>query len=177
MRHYLRQVLAAAIVVTAFGPAYAGGPGRPGHGNGYPYHHYYPNFGGYYYGAWPYGYFVADYGPTVVVNEPPNIPSGAVQYASEEPPPPRQVVVRASETTAPLPAEIRIRTVPSAKVWIDGKATTQTGTVRNFATPPLESGQSYAYKVRACWLENGQPVVRSRVVRVIPGETAELDLR
>jgi uncharacterized protein (TIGR03000 family) len=177
MRQYLRQVLAAAIVLTAFGPAYAGGVSRPGHGNSYPVNHWYRYFRGYnYYNAWPYTYYV-DYSPAVVVNEPQYVaPTGSV-YESEEPPSPRQVVVRGSEPTSALPAEVRIRTVPSARVWFDGKATTQTGTVRTFATPPLESGQNYSYKVRACWLENGQPVVRSRVVRVTPGETAEVDLR
>jgi uncharacterized protein (TIGR03000 family) len=182
MRQYLRQVLAAGVIVAAFAPAYAGGASKTGHGSAHGSSHpgsdHHPYYRGYnYYGAWPYGYYVADYGPTVVVNDPDNGTPTAADLDGVPPPPPERVALRTSAATSARPAEIRIRTAPNARLWIDGQATTRTGAVRTFATPPLESGKTYSYKVRACWLENGQPAVRSRTVEVTPGETVELDLR
>ncbi|HZZ77357.1 MAG TPA: TIGR03000 domain-containing protein [Gemmataceae bacterium] len=64
---------------------------------------------------------------------------------------------------------------PSAKLWFDDKATTQTGPDRIFFTPSLQSAGKYTVKAR--WTEDGREVNRQRTVNVQPGQTVMLDLR
>ncbi len=83
---------------------------------------------------------------------------------------------------APVPrvdntAQIEVRVPPGAKVSFDGAATTQTGAVRRFASPALESGYDYNYTIRATWTENSQPVTRERKVIVQAGGSYVVDLR
>jgi uncharacterized protein (TIGR03000 family) len=72
---------------------------------------------------------------------------------------------------------VRIHIVPAAKMWIDGAAINQTGELRTFTTPPLDGSKAYSYGIRACWLEDGRPVVRSRTISVAAGKTTDVDLR
>jgi uncharacterized protein (TIGR03000 family) len=46
------------------------------------------------------------------------------------------------------PAVINATVPADAQVWIDGTATTQTGTQRVFTSPPLATGKTYSYQVR-----------------------------
>jgi uncharacterized protein (TIGR03000 family) len=64
---------------------------------------------------------------------------------------------------------------PNAEVYFGGHRTQQTGTVREFASSPLEGDGQYVYQVRARWSENGQMVERSRDVTVRPGEYVSVD--
>jgi uncharacterized protein (TIGR03000 family) len=77
---------------------------------------------------------------------------------------------------APLPVEsfgtarITVQVPAGAKLWVDGKPTTQTGAVREFVTPPsLDLRRTYQYTLRAQWEENGQPVTRERTVEFKSG--------
>jgi uncharacterized protein (TIGR03000 family) len=171
----LNRFLAAAVVLAAVVPAYAGGGGSKGgkggghHSSGHAGHHdgNHNHYGYRYYGVWPYGYYAYDDGPVVVplVEEDPGLVS------SDEREEPRATMA------PPAAALVRIHTVPGAKLWFDGSPTSQSGVLRTFSTPPLDLGRSYSYGVRACWLEDGRPVVRSLTVKVMPGETADLDMR
>jgi uncharacterized protein (TIGR03000 family) len=76
-----------------------------------------------------------------------------------------------------IPAVVRVQTAPGAKLWFDGVATSQSGELRTFSTPALEAGRTYAYKVRACWLQKGKPVLRAETIEVTPGTTTVVDLR
>jgi uncharacterized protein (TIGR03000 family) len=69
-------------------------------------------------------------------------------------------------------------TLPTAdaQVWLNGKATEQTGKDRLFKSPPITPGQDYSYEVRARWLENGQPVERTQTVTVRANKRQEIDL-
>jgi uncharacterized protein (TIGR03000 family) len=63
-----------------------------------------------------------------------------------------------------------------ARVWFDGAATEQTGTLRTYVSPSnLTPGRDYRYSVRARWTENGQPVEQNRDVVVRSGERARVD--
>jgi uncharacterized protein (TIGR03000 family) len=171
----IQRIVAAGIIMAAAIPVSAGGGGNK---NGLPPTSNHPNQGsnhgayhshyhGYrYYGVWPYGYYVYDATPPVVVVATDDGSVVSTEYVREIP--------QAPVTTT---ATVRVLMPPSAKLWFDGAATSQTGAVRSFTTPPLDAGKTYSYKVRACWLEDGRPVVRSQVVKVTPGATAELDLR
>jgi len=63
-----------------------------------------------------------------------------------------------------------IRVPENAQIWIDGQKTSQTGTFREFVTPPLEQGEKFTYNIKATWTENGKPVVRERQVNFYSGD-------
>jgi uncharacterized protein (TIGR03000 family) len=65
--------------------------------------------------------------------------------------------------------------VPNAEanVWFDDTQTQQKGANRLFISPPLETGKSYSYNIRASWMgPDGQEVTRERQVDVRPGQEA-----
>lgn len=71
-----------------------------------------------------------------------------------------------------------IRTIvpPDAEVWFEGDKTMQTGPDRLFRSPPLEPGKNYTYDLKVRWMENGQPVEKTRQVRVTAGEESFVNL-
>lgn len=80
-------------------------------------------------------------------------------------------------TTASDKAQFQVM-LPSAdaKLWIDDKATQQSGTDRFFESPSLSSG-TYTYTVKATWTENGKEVTRTKKVDFQPGQNVMVDLR
>jgi uncharacterized protein (TIGR03000 family) len=72
-------------------------------------------------------------------------------------------------------ATVQVEVPANATLWFDGVQTKQTGAMRTFTTPPLESGRSYHYDVKARWEENGKPVERTRRVDVYPGARVTVD--
>lgn len=79
------------------------------------------------------------------------------------------------QVSAEAPAYVEVRVSLDAEVWFGGYKTTQTGSDRNFVSPPLSPGKSYAYQVRARWNSNGQPVEQERSVVVHAGERVVVD--
>jgi len=73
-------------------------------------------------------------------------------------------------------AYIRVQVPENAEVFFDGAKTQQRGSDRLFMTPALQSGSSYTYELKARWNENGQPVERTRTVRVQAGEEKAVNL-
>jgi uncharacterized protein (TIGR03000 family) len=157
----------------------------------------YWGYPGYYYGG-GYGYSpdYYDYSPTYYYDLSPSVYSysaPAYGYAS----PYTDLGYSPSLTTqsfynAPLPADtyggspgyggadanaarVRVRVPPGTTVWFDGDRTSQTGTERNFVSPPLEPGRGYTYEVRARWMEGNRPMEDTRQVRVRAGETTTVD--
>jgi uncharacterized protein (TIGR03000 family) len=74
----------------------------------------------------------------------------------------RSVTPAATPTTAGVPVQIDLQVPADARVWFDGEKTSQTGTQRQFVTPPLIQGREYTYEVRAAWKEGGRDVTESR---------------
>lgn len=67
-------------------------------------------------------------------------------------------------------AYIRVRVPANAEVWINNEKRTQSGTVREFVTPALDSEHVYVYNVKARWREaGGINVEKTRRVRTISG--------
>jgi uncharacterized protein (TIGR03000 family) len=62
-----------------------------------------------------------------------------------------------------------------ARVWFDGKATTQTGTERLFLTPALAKGSRHEYRIKAVWTQAGREVTMERVAMVAPDQTTVVD--
>jgi uncharacterized protein (TIGR03000 family) len=76
-----------------------------------------------------------------------------------------------SSSVGMSPVWLRVR-VPeaNARVWVDGHLTQQTGTARDYVSPPVQAGKAYSYTVKAAWMDNGQEVTRERTVSVSPGQ-------
>jgi len=73
-------------------------------------------------------------------------------------------------------ARLRVVVPADAKVWVDGKATQQTGAVRSFESPPLTPGKQYSYDIKAQWRDsNGKEVTRSRRVDVRANAAVDVD--
>jgi uncharacterized protein (TIGR03000 family) len=83
-------------------------------------------------------------------------------------------------SSAPTPAvaddkaHLIVRVPADAQVWFDGTATTSTGAVREFDTPPLVPGRRYTYDVKATWMQDGQEVTRTQSVRFSAGDRIEV---
>jgi uncharacterized protein (TIGR03000 family) len=75
------------------------------------------------------------------------------------------------------PATLRVLVPANAQVEIDGKATTQTGEVRRFVSPPLEPGKSYKYTIKASWVTAGQVFQFIREADITADKETVLDFR
>jgi uncharacterized protein (TIGR03000 family) len=81
-----------------------------------------------------------------------------------------------SRPTADSTAHVSLRVPAGAEVWFDGNRTKQTGTQREFVSPPLPAGRTYVYEVRVRWDRDGKPVEETRRVRVWANARVNLDL-
>jgi uncharacterized protein (TIGR03000 family) len=197
--------LALAVVAWTAGPAMArphggGGHGGGGHGGGFGHGGFghggfghggfghggfgHGGFGhrGFGYGGWgyypgySYGYSYPGYGYSY--------PSAGYGYSGPAP-----VIVDSTPTPAE-PAQnytyiehrdgdnigrVHLHVPASAKVWVDGEATKQKGSDRDFMTPPLRSGQEFTYTFKARWNQDGRNVERTKQVRVKANDTAKVD--
>ena len=80
-------------------------------------------------------------------------------------------------SVSPSQVALDIR-VPStgAEVFVNGEKITATGTMRTFTSDNLTAGQTYEYKVKGKWTENGKEMSRERTVKVSPGQRTMVDL-
>jgi uncharacterized protein (TIGR03000 family) len=85
-----------------------------------------------------------------------------------------RVQVEIAPTT--LPVQIEVRVPADAEIWFDNSPTTQTGTVRQFVSPPLMPGHDYFYEVRAKWKEDGQQVIQNERITVHAGDQVSVVL-
>ncbi len=72
-------------------------------------------------------------------------------------------------------AHIRLRVPAGAEVWFDGEPTKQTGTVRDFTSPPLTPGKRFVYEVRVRWLKDGRPVEQTQRIPVHANDRLDVD--
>jgi uncharacterized protein (TIGR03000 family) len=64
-------------------------------------------------------------------------------------------------------ASIEVQVPADAKVWFDGRPTSQTGRDRFFVSPPLEPGRTFTYEVKAMWIDaSGKVMNQTRTVQV-----------
>ncbi len=71
---------------------------------------------------------------------------------------------------------ISLHVPTDAQVWFEGKATTQTGTVRQYHSPELTPGKKYHYEVRVRWMKDGKPVEEKRRIEVEAKDWLRFDL-
>ena len=67
--------------------------------------------------------------------------------------------------------------LPDAKadVWFESTATKQQGIIRQYVSENLDPGYTYTYHVRVRWMDNGNPVEKTRDVEVRAGQQVNLD--
>jgi uncharacterized protein (TIGR03000 family) len=133
------------------------------YGNYYPYYGYYNNYP-YSYNTYPYAYDSGYYGSYGDV-----APSYSNDYSSVTPPVVSDQSFDAAAARPNTSAHVTAIVPAVAHLWFNGTATTSTGSVREFTTPPLERGNRYTYEVKATWNENGQEVTQTQQVQVTPG--------
>jgi uncharacterized protein (TIGR03000 family) len=154
-----------------FGGGFGGVHGGVNHGghhhdgfdhDGFHHHRgfgYFP-YGGY--GYYPYDSYYPDY------NYYPNYDSGYYDPYVDQPPAdarPYAPVTPPSTDTA----QVTVRVPPDAQVWFDDRLTKSTGAVREFETPPMNSGGQYSYQIKAAWKQDGRETTQTQRVQVTPG--------
>ena len=63
-----------------------------------------------------------------------------------------------------------------ARIWFEDQPTKQTGTLRQFVSPPLTAGKRYTYRVRVQWFEDGQWVSQVHSFPVHAGDVHCIDI-
>jgi uncharacterized protein (TIGR03000 family) len=71
---------------------------------------------------------------------------------------------------------VTVRVPANAEIWFDDDKTSQTGSLRSFISPPLNSDGNFVYHLRARWTENGQPVEKTRRLEVHAGDRLFVNL-
>jgi uncharacterized protein (TIGR03000 family) len=97
----------------------------------------------------------------------------AAQPGGREPPiptPPDNI-----EAPSPRVALVIVKLPAEAELWIDGTMTTQSGSYRQFVTPPLPPGQRLGYSLRVHWHIHDAELTRSETVQVEPGKVASVN--
>jgi uncharacterized protein (TIGR03000 family) len=95
---------------------------------------------------------------------------------------PGKYQLRQTEVTHAVPkaprnvAVIVAHLPPQSPLWVEGKRTAASGSVRSFASPPLTPGKKYLYTVRTVWFENGKWVGQTLEVPVEAGEMTAIYL-
>jgi uncharacterized protein (TIGR03000 family) len=75
-------------------------------------------------------------------------------------------------------AAIDVKVPAEAILWFQGQKTRQRGSERFFQSPPLMTGKSYDYQIKALWIdEKGEKIERIRTLQVQAGEHLSIDLR
>jgi len=137
-----------------------------GAGYGYPYYYggYY-NYDSPYYGSSYYSDYVYPSAPQIYT--PP--------YTSSYYSPPATIAPASYDASDALKATIAVHVPPNAQVWFDGAPTQQTGDMRQFVTPTLDTGKVFHYDIRAQWMDNGKMVEQTRHVEVRAGNMTPVD--
>jgi len=73
-------------------------------------------------------------------------------------------------------ATLNVRLPAQAELYIQDKKMGQTGVNRTFVTPPLAEGQTYLYRIKAVWSDNGYKREVKRTVIVAAGDHASLTI-
>jgi uncharacterized protein (TIGR03000 family) len=79
----------------------------------------------------------------------------------------------APKTSLPTPATIVVTLPADARLTVDGNVTSSTSARRVLVTPALAQGE-YVYVLTAEVVRNGQTIVETQNVTVLPGQTTEV---
>jgi heterogeneous nuclear ribonucleoprotein F/H len=73
-------------------------------------------------------------------------------------------------------ARLHVALPADAELWLNGQRMQRKGAERDYITPPLQTGLTYAYQVRARWTQDGQPVEEAIEVKVRANKTTIVSL-
>jgi uncharacterized protein (TIGR03000 family) len=74
--------------------------------------------------------------------------------------------------TADNKARLHVLLPADAKLWLNGRLTTSTGAEREYLSPELEAGTTYAIEVKARWMRAGRAVEQTRQIQVRANKSA-----
>ena len=80
-----------------------------------------------------------------------------------------------SSAVASNQVALDIRVPSSAEVFVGGEKLNTTGTNRRFTSSGLVAGQTYEYKVKATWTEDGKQMSKEKTVSAMPGQRTTVD--
>jgi uncharacterized protein (TIGR03000 family) len=89
--------------------------------------------------------------------------------------------VASSTYSTPLKAEgstasIQVRVPANAEIWFDNQKMSQTGSLRDFVSPPLETGKQFTYNLRVRWTDSsGKVIDQTKQVEVQAGQQSTAD--
>ncbi len=89
---------------------------------------------------------------------------------------PRTVERMAFFSGRPSPVLLTLQVPAQAEILFDGQKMTQTGTFRQYISPPIDPAGKYAYEITAKWMENGQQHTETRKIDVRAGQRLVVDL-
>ncbi len=73
-------------------------------------------------------------------------------------------------------AAIQVRVPANAEIWFDNHKTRQTGSMRTFVSPPLETGKTFTYNIHARWMDSsGKVIDQTKQVEVQAGKRSMAD--
>jgi uncharacterized protein (TIGR03000 family) len=73
-------------------------------------------------------------------------------------------------------ASIQVRVPTNAEIWFENQKTRQSGALRNFISPPLETGKTFTYDVHARWTDSsGKVIDQTKQVEVQAGKRSTAD--
>jgi uncharacterized protein (TIGR03000 family) len=73
-------------------------------------------------------------------------------------------------------ARLHVALPTDAELWLNGERMQRTGAERDFITPQLQKGQTYAYQLKARWTQDGRPVEETIDVKVCANKTTNVRL-
>jgi uncharacterized protein (TIGR03000 family) len=100
----------------------------------------------------------------------PSLTQNAVAYSAPVQPAP------VGPTTDPSTAVITLNVPDGAYVYVQGQQTRQSGTQREFVSPPLAPGKNYTYDVKVQWTENDKPAEQTFKVAVRAGDRKSVNV-
>jgi uncharacterized protein (TIGR03000 family) len=78
--------------------------------------------------------------------------------------------------TAENKALLHVSLPADAELWLNGKRMSRTGPERDFITPQLQEGETYAYQVKARWTQDGRSQEETIEVKVRANKTTNVRL-
>ena len=102
--------------------------------------------------------------------------SPVIQHSYPAPPAPAAVEVPEAASVQRTEAILTVNVPTNALVYVNGKKTRSTGSVRQFVSRGLQSNRSYNYDVRVDMMVDGRVVSDSRLVQLKGGDLRTLSI-
>ena len=102
-------------------------------------------------------------------------PAGAPPAPADAAPAPGTSTFHPTYGPARASATLAVKVPADAKVFINDRATSSTGSEREYVSRDLQVGARYNYDVRVEFVVDGQPVTETKTVQLAAGQTGNVD--